>query len=582
MSKIHILDSSTINKIAAGEVIERPASVVKELVENSIDANSDEITIKLKEGGKKEITVIDNGSGMDEQDLELSIIRHATSKITKIEDVYSIFSYGFRGEALATIADVSKLEITSATLGTEHSNQIQVEHGKILKKTISAYRKGTTITIQNLFYNIPARQKFLKTSNYELKKIIDWIKLIAISNPKIDFKIVVDGKEVYHFSKKQNHDERIKEIHFDIAKDLVPGTYKDPLVSATAFVSKPNKVDERGSTFLYVNNRPIKNLTVLSAVKKAYEARIPRNYKPNVIIFLDINPKTIDINVHPQKLEIRVKEDSQLFLPTYYAVKNALEQIKEVEIDKTRPTQLISTINAFVSEKAEEIKTAEEKTQDFVFKPDDNYAQKSLNIKISEKVEPARIIKNFKIIGQIFNSYILVEKKESLFIFDQHVAEERYYFEEIKKQYKENKELLKQELLVPFGFILPYEDRVVIMENKKEFENLGFEVDELRDEILVRSVPLKVRNTITKDETKELLLDMIKEIKTDIADKQNNLFATIACKMSVKAGMPLNELQMEKIIENLFSCENPFTCPHGRPVFMELSKDKIEKEVHRK
>jgi DNA mismatch repair protein MutL len=581
MSRIHLLDSSTINKIAAGEVIERPVSVVKELVENSIDANSDEIIVKLKDGGKKEITVIDNGSGMDDQDLELSIVRHATSKISKIEDVYSIFSYGFRGEALATIADVSKLEITSAILGKDQSNQIQVEHGKILKKTIFAYRKGTTITVQNLFYNIPARQKFLKTSNYELKKIVDWIKSIAVSNPQIEFKIVIDGKEIYHFSRKQNYEERIRDIYSDIARDLVSGTYKDPLVSTTVFVSKPNKVDERGTTCVYVNNRPIKNLTVLSAVKKAYEAKIPRNYKPNAVIFLDINPHTIDINVHPQKLEIRVKEDSQLFLPTYNAVKNALEQVKETEIDKTRPTQLISTINTFVSEKAEEVKTSE-KQLDFVFKPDENQIQKSLNMAGPEKTASAKVIKNFRIIGQVFNSYILVEKNGSLFIFDQHVAEERYNFEEIKKQYNENKGLLKQELLVPFGFILPYEDRAILMENKKELEKLGFEVDELRDEILVRSVPLKVRNTITKDETKELLLDIIREIKTDIADKQNNLFATIACKMSVKAGMPLNELQMEKIIENLFTCENPFTCPHGRPTFMELSKDRIEKEVHRK
>ena len=582
MNKIHVLDSSTINKIAAGEVIERPASIVKELVENSIDANSDEIVVKLKDGGKKEIVVIDNGTGIEKEDLELTILRHATSKITKIEDIYSILSYGFRGEALSTIADVSKMEISSAIEGYDHSNVIEVENGQINKKTIAAFRNGTTITIQNLFYNIPARQKFLKTTNYELKKIIDWIKSIAVSNPKISFKIVVDNKEIYTFQKKSSYEERINEIHFDITKNLTQGTYKDPLVSAIIFVTKPHKVNEsKGITQIYINNRPIKNFTVLSAIKKAFEAKIPKVYRPDAFIFLEINPKIIDINVHPQKLEVRVKEDSLLFLPTYYAVKNALEQIKETEIDKTRPTQLISTITAKLIAESK-TKTERGGMDDFFVKAEKTI-QKSLDILPEEmRYRATPKIKNFKIIGQIFNTYILVEKNNSFYIVDQHVAEERYNFEQIQIQYQEHNGLLKQELLVPFGFLLPVEDRGVLLENKEELGKLGFEIDELKDELLVRTIPLKIRNNITKEETKELLKDVIRGIKADIADKQAGLFATIACKMSVKAGTPLNELQMEKIIENLFDCENPFTCPHGRPIFIELSKDRIEKEVSRK
>ncbi|MDD4983275.1 MAG: DNA mismatch repair endonuclease MutL [Candidatus ainarchaeum sp.] len=582
MSKIHVLDSSTINKIAAGEVIERPASAVKELVENSIDANSDEIIIKLKDGGKKEITVIDNGTGIEEEDLELTILRHATSKITKIEDIYSILSYGFRGEALSTIADVSKMEITSAIEGYDHSNVIEIENGLINRKTMTAFRKGTSITVQNLFYNIPARQKFLKTTNYELKKIIDWIKCIAISNPKVNFKIIVDGKETYNFQKKTGYEERVNEIHFDIAKNLAQGTYKDPLVSAIVFVTKPNKVSEsKGVTQIYINNRPIKNFTVLSAIKKAFEAKIPKTYRPDAFIFLEINPKIVDVNVHPQKLEVRVKEDSLLFLPTFYAVKNALEQIKEAEIDKTRPTQLISTITARLI--AESETKAEKGDMDDFFIKAEKSIQKSLDILPEEMQHHATPkIKNFKIIGQIFNTYILVEKNNSFYIIDQHVAEERYNFEQIQTQYHEHNGLLKQELLVPFGFLLPVEDRGVLLENKDELGKLGFEIDELKDELLVRTIPLKIRNSITKEETKELLKDVIRGIKADITDKQAGLFATIACKMSVKAGTPLNEIQMEKIIENLFDCENPFTCPHGRPIFIELSKDRIEKEVSRK
>jgi len=583
MSKIHVLDSSTINKIAAGEVIERPASVVKELVENSIDANSDEITIKLKDGGKKEITVIDNGTGIEDEDMPLTIVRHATSKIYKIDDIYSILSYGFRGEALSTISDVSKIEICSSIEGMDHSNLIEVENGQITKKTMGAFRKGTSITVQNLFYNIPARQKFLKTTNYELKKIIDWIKSIAVSNPKVGFKIVVDNKETYNFPKKSNYDERINEIHFDIIKDLVSGTYKDPLVSAVVFVTKPNKASEsKGITQIYINNRPIKNFTVLSAIKKAFEAKIPKSQRPDAFIFLEISPKIVDVNVHPQKLEVRVKEDSLLFLPTFYAIKNALEQIKEIEVDKTKPTQLISTITAKLIAESETKAQTKDGLDDFFIKAEKTI-QKSLDILPEDSQKPpAPRIKNFKIVGQIFDTYILVEKGSSFYIVDQHVAEERYNFEQIQNQYQEHNGLLKQELLVPFGFILPSEDRAILLENKEELGKLGFEIDELKDELLVRTVPLKIRNSITKDETKELLKDIMKGVKSDLTDKQVGLFATIACKMSVKAGVPLNEIQMEKMIENLFDCENPFTCPHGRPIFIELGKDRIEREVSRR
>ena len=571
MGKIHLLDSSTINKIAAGEVIERPASVVKELVENSLDAESKEITIKLRDGGKKEITVIDDGQGMPEDDLNLSILRHATSKISNIEDIYSIYSYGFRGEALATIADVSKLEITSATSDMEHSNTIVVENGQILKKTQAAHKRGTSISVQNLFYNVPARQKFLKTSNYELRKIIEWIKTIAISNPTVDFKVFVEGKEIYHFFKKQGYEERINEVNFDIAKELVSGTYKDAIISAIAFVTRPNRVSEHGTTQIYVNNRPIKNFSVISAIKKAFEAKIPRTHKPSAFIFLEINPKVFDVNVHPQKLEIRVREDSMLFLPVYYAVKNALEQIKEVEIDRTRPTQLISNIN----QELENSEVIFEK-KEFVT----NTAQKSLPFVKEINYTPTH--KDFRIIGQLFNTYILIEKNNSLFIVDQHVAEERYNFENIQKQYDKEAGLLKQEMLVPFNFPFSFEDRKIILENKEILEKLGLEIDEINDGIIVRSVPLKIKDFVNKEEIKELLKELANDLKADLKEKQTGLFATIACKASVKAGAPLTELQMEKIIINLFSCENPYTCPHGRPIFIELSKDKIEKEVHRK
>jgi len=579
MTRIHLLDESTINKIAAGEVIERPASVVKELVENSIDAGADEIIIKVKEGGKKQISVLDNGTGMDKEDLLLCVKKHATSKIQKIEDVYSIYSYGFRGEALATIAEVSKTEIISAREEDEFCNKLTIENGKVKDISQETKRKGTEINIYNLFYTIPARQKFLKTDSYELKRIIDWIKTISISNPKIKFKVLSDGKEILSMEQKENYGERVKAV-FDLK--LTKADYKDPVVSAIIYFSNP--VDVLDSTLakqqFYLNNRPIKNDTISKAIYKAFESKIPRGKKPNCFVFLQIDPHVVDINVHPQKLEVRVRNENMFYLPVYEAIKKKLESGFSVQSEDYKPelkTKIISLLGEKFAQtesiSAQRIDNEKESLHSRVF-------QDKLSLTISEGSKS--IQKKYKIIGQLLDTYILVEtQQESLLIIDQHVAEERYYFEKFQQDYKENRKIESQSLLVPISLEFEPEEVGLIEEKKKELLLLGLEIDSFgKESVIVRKLPLIMNKIPSKEDLHNLILDVINE-QGSFDSKLNNVIATMACKTSVKAETPLSEPVMSHIIERLFSTKNPYTCPHGRPIIIELTKSEIEKKIGR-
>ncbi|PIU22509.1 MAG: hypothetical protein COT14_00860 [Candidatus Diapherotrites archaeon CG08_land_8_20_14_0_20_30_16] len=581
MPKIILLDESTITKIAAGEVIERPASVVKELVENSLDAGATEITVKIKDGGKKQITVIDNGQGMDKEDILLCTKRHATSKIQSINDIYSIFSYGFRGEALATVAEVSKMEIISGTKTDSYSYKLVLEEGKQKEFVPTTKYQGTTINIYNLFYTIPARQKFLKSDSYEFKKICDWLKSITIPNIKIEFKLYNDTKLVFEYKKCDTIKQRIQEV---FGLDVFEGQSKDPIVDAQVYYTNPTDLKELfGDTkqIFYVNNRPITNRTIAFAIIKAFETRVPKGRKPNVFVFLNISPKVIDVNVHPQKLEVRVKDDNTFFYPVYGALKNSLEKGIDSNTDEKR-TKIISLLGQennlthILKDKNEiNIPQKEKQTQT-------TFSFASNNIETKSK---------YKILGQYNNTYILVEdENESLLIIDQHVADERIHFENLSIIFERDGTIKSQQLILPLSLDFELEYLEIFTEYAKVFLTFGFDFDVLKDSILLRSIPVVLGRIPDKQELKEMLLEIANNVenqgKLKIDNLINNLrvsiLTTLACKSAIKADTSLGLFEMKRIIDGLFVTKNPYTCPHGRPIIIELTKNEIYHKIGRK
>jgi len=585
MSKIHLLDNSTITKIAAGEVIERPSSVVKELVENALDANSDDIVIKLKKGGKKQISVIDNGTGMEKADLLLCAKRHATSKISRIEDLFNIFSYGFRGEALATISEVSKMEIISGTKDLEISYKLVLENGK--QKDLLPETKfiGTIVNVYNLFYNIPARQKFLKSDAYELKRIADWIKSIAVANPKISFKLYNDDKQILEYKKANSIKSRIKDV---FGLDVFLGESKDPIVDAKVYYTNPTDLKEYNANakqIYFINNRPILNTTIAFAIRKAFESKIPKGRKPNVFVFLKINPKVIDINVHPQKLEVRVRDSNTFFYPVYTALTKSLEQGVSDSVE--RKTKIISLIEKEYTEN-----NIKELTTKYNPKSNNklNMSQETLSFNSNKGITDNSSKTNYKILGQYNNTFILVEDvNESLLIIDQHVAEERYNFEKFMKLFDNNKAINQQQLIVPLDFEFDKDIIEIFNSNKDLFLTFGFDISTLKDSIVVRSIPTVLGRIPEKNELREMLLEITNNFENKESLKKDNLInnlrvnilKSLACKSSVKADTPLSFFEMKQIVENLFTTKNPYTCPHGRPIIIELTKKEIYHKIGR-
>ncbi len=572
MPKIQLLDESTITKIAAGEVIERPASVVKELIENSLDSGASEIIIKVKQAGKKQISVIDDGSGMDKEDLSLCIKRHATSKIRKIEDIYSIFSYGFRGEALATIAEVSKIEIISGTKDSEVSYKLALENNKNVNLTPQTKYLGTTINVYNLFYNIPARQKFLKTDSYELKKIVDLIKTIAIANYKVKFKFYSEDKLIFDYKSCEDVKKRIKDV-FNL--DVFEAEYRDPIVNSKIYFTNYSEVKDSYTEkqIFYVNNRAIINKTINYAISKAFEFKIPKGKKPNVFVFLELNPKIIDVNVHPQKLEIRVKDSNTFFYPVYTALKNKLEEglKNNLEPQKTKIISLISESKSNYNFNDSQVIETEKKEQ---------FENKKLFFaSIEEKLK-------FKILGQYNKTFILVENEsENLLLIDQHVAEERYNYELFLEQYSNKNYLEKQTLLSPMILDFAFEDLGLLEDLKENLLRFGLDYTILKKELVLRSIPIILGRIPDKLELKELFLDLIKDLdlnkKNNLEDLKEKILISLACKKSVKADTILSTFEMSRIIENLFKTKSPYTCPHGRPTIIELTKKEIYKKIGR-
>ncbi|MDD5687577.1 MAG: DNA mismatch repair endonuclease MutL [Elusimicrobia bacterium] len=567
MNRIKILPLDIVNKIAAGEVIERPASVVKELVENSLDANAKYITIMIKKSGKELISVSDDGCGMTKEDAVLSIKRHSTSKISDITDLEKIYTLGFRGEALPSIASISNMEIVTRTNDSNVASSIKIENGNVVNLSEIGAPCGTTVEVKNIFMNVPARLKFLKSETTEKNKIISLITEYAISYYNVYFRLISDDKEVFTYSPADNLEVRLAQIFGnEFIRELLSIELKHEQISICGFVSKPEKTFlNRNRSFVFINRRPVNSRIIVSAVKNGYEEYLKKKENPAMFLFFEINPESIDVNVHPTKREIKFKDENAVYSLVYQAIRSRIltkESIPAVasKIDISKP----------VSDYARNIssKSAEYIAQEFSVR----------QTKDSAESKPLQV----KYIGRIFELYILIEDNGNLLIIDQHAAQEKILYEKFKRQI--NKKTLEiQHLLIPVNIELSPKEFNILQGLKDNLENLGFEIEEFgKNTFVVKSVP-----AIIGDVSIDVIIaEVIRKKKSgeisDTSDEITENLIKTACKTAIKSGDKLSEMEVSKLLDELFKCSNPYTCPHGRPTIIQLTKDEIDKRFLRK
>lgn len=591
MGNVVILDENTINKIAAGEVVDRPASIVKELVENSIDAKAKNITIEIKKGGIKQIIITDDGTGISSDDVLLAFERHATSKIRKEEDIQSILSMGFRGEALASIASIAKVTMKTRRLGESIGSELSVNAGKrsLLKEI--PFNIGTTINVEDIFYNVPARYKFLRKDFTEAGYIEDIVTLLALAHPEISFKYINSGKLIFSTSGGTD----LKSTIFNIfGKEVLENTldvnYEYQKIKIEGVVGNPKiSRSTRKNEMLFVNSRYVKNKTMTKALERAFEQNLNIGKFPFAILNIYVLPETIDVNVHPAKLEVKFEDENKVFEAVYHAVKNAIENFRR----NTSPFAAVEDANKNDKEnKNEKIKYLENVNNVEYLKPKEGpvyYNEKSnveikdiLNVYENVLKEDYKTKIDYKYIGSFLNTYILIEIAEKLYIIDQHAAHERLLYEKIKEgYYSKNRET--QMLILPTLVEFKHSEKELIEKNMEMFTLAGFVLEDFGDNaIKISGVP----NTGYEINYQELFLDILDGLegntKTTAKEKEERFIETIACKAAVKANMKLTKEEHIVLINEMISLKDPFTCPHGRPTAYEISKYEIERRFSRK
>lgn len=630
MKRINILDEHTSNKIAAGEVVERPSSVVKELIENSIDAEAKNITIEIEEGGCSLIRIIDDGNGIHKDDIKKAFMPHATSKIKDAEDIYSILTLGFRGEALASIAAIAKVNLKSKTEADEFGSEIIIEGGSIQSTKDIGCNKGTIMEVRDLFYNVPARKKFLKSISREGSLIGDIINRIALSNPDISIKFYNNGKKVLHTYGTGNLKDVIRTVYGKtISENIIYFESKEEDISLYGYIGKEEiSRGSRNNQSIFVNGRYIKNKTIVAAVENAFKSFATVNKFPFFVLFLEVYPEFVDVNIHPTKAEIKFKEDRIIFKKIFDLVHKAFklevfndfyipEEEKEVseEINKTDEVENIS-FNMEVLTREEEIykepiinKDLDNLSYDDIKKEEELYkALKNSNVvynnnninksapsvvyeersKINEDIKPLKNeidrtpkFPGLKVIGQFNKTYILAEYDEVLYIIDQHAAHEKILFEKYLKNIEDG-DIVVQTLLVPTLIDLTTDDYCYFEENIDIFINAGFIIEKFGgNTIAIKEVPY----FLGKLDARNLFINILDNIKSlgsgKTTEVKYNRIATLACKAAVKANDYLNEIEMERLINDLRHIEDPFHCPHGRPVIIKFTNYELDKKFRR-
>jgi len=598
MGKIILLDENTINKIAAGEVIERPASVVKELMENSIDADATSITVEVKNGGKTLISVIDNGYGIMREDIPYLFERHATSKIKSIDDLNRIITLGFRGEAMSSIAAVADIELESQSNEDTLGTRIVMHSGKVIEKKEISTSIGTIIKVKNLFHNIPARLKFLKSDKTELSYITDTVEKIALSNTHISIKYIVDDNIVFQTPGNGDLLSVIQCIYgIKTAKLMLPVEYSNNLLSIHGYISKPelNKGNSKQIIFS-INGRIVKNNLLKEAAKAAYKTLLMNDRYPIIILDINIDPENIDVNVHPTKAEVKFTDERSIFNLVYHSIHQTLSNnsivygsnldddnvinIKEANFDKT---EMIYKNNDSAYSFVEKNRFSnqfidEHNKRDYV-----DYNKEYKNTEIDNESDIYALNKEInkgKIIGQIFDTYIIYQSEDQFFIIDQHAAHERIFYEEFRDRIR-NRIVEKQPLLMPIIIELTPKEKNIIDRYKDILFDLGFDLEFFSEKSLaIRQVPI-IQGEPCSGFMITSLLDTIENYKNDYNSIFEKVIMELACKSAIKANKKLSGKEAEELIIRLFKTKQPYTCPHGRPTMISFTKNELEKKFKR-
>lgn len=635
MARINVLPKEIYQLIAAGEVVERPSSVVKEMIENSLDAGAKNITLEIKNGGSTYIRITDDGCGIERDDVRKVFISHATSKISKKDDLNSIATLGFRGEAMASISAVSKVELLTKAENEEIGTRYEIAGGEELEFDDAGCPNGTTIVVRDIFFNTPARMKFLKKDVTEGNQVAGIVDRMAISHPKISFRFIRDGKQVLITSGNGDLKSTVYSVlGKEMSDSLMSVDYSFNDMRITGFVSKPTASRKsRAGQYFYINNRIVKSKTAMAALEQAYKNTIMVGRFPACVLNIELNPAQVDVNVHPAKTEVRFANEKPIFDLVYYAVKTAIENdrtVKEVEfkenpiyrqepknvyqnndnksfqakfdffkkkdeppsqqVIKTKPRENFWQVEApkpeykiardekpkarvdinIEYEEPEEISTAESEDA-----PKERDIEK---VVITDEKDNENFIPNFKLIGEAFKTYLIVEIENELYFIDKHAAHERMNFERFKAQAT----VETQMLLAPVVVNLTKDEFIAISENVELIKKCGFELEEFGEsQIIVRAIP----SLVDGDSVKDLILEIAQKLlehKTDILpDKIDWIYHSASCRGAVKAGDYTSRQEQEMFVKKLLSMPNIRFCPHGRPVFIKMSKYDIEKQFGR-
>lgn len=620
-SIIHVLDEKTANKIAAGEVVERPSSVIKELTENALDAGATTVEIEIADGGSSYMRVSDNGSGMSEEDAKKSIIRHGTSKISSIEDIFSITSLGFRGEAVPSIAAVSELVMTTRMNDTDLAFRMVLSGGSVKEEEHTGASVGTTMEVRNLFFNTPARKKFMKSERTESSKISDIITKLALTRPDVAFTFINNGRTVLQTGGTGDDLETIAAIYgAAVAKEVFPVTYENENFTIHGFVGKPSLLKStRAWQTCIVNRRVIHNAVVFKAIENAYHAMLPKSGYPFALLYVETDPATIDVNVHPAKTEIKFADEQQMYRAVYHCIITAL-------MSREKPEQIATPVNLSTRqiEKAVPAKEVENRQGSFTFStPRDGgfstegrknnggslehgyvpvqrqdkpytpephvkaYAAGEENPfsavleELSESVKEHSVIHFdgdedvFIPLGAVADCYIVAKKGEDLYIIDQHAAHERVRYDKFCKR---TESMPSQQLLTAEFVEADSSDMQLFSEKEEVFRDLGYIYTEAGPTTLrMEAIPADLPTSHIADSLQEICHILHESPQTDKATLRHSALAYLSCHGAVKAGDTLNVREMKELLEALFHTETPYVCPHGRPIIVRFTPGELAK-----
>lgn len=620
-SIIHVLDEKTANKIAAGEVVERPSSVIKELTENALDAGATTVEIEIADGGSSYMRVSDNGSGMSEEDAKKSIIRHGTSKISSIEDIFSITSLGFRGEAVPSIAAVSELVMTTRMNDTDLAFRMVLSGGSVKEEEHTGASVGTTMEVRNLFFNTPARKKFMKSERTESSKISDIITKLALTRPDVAFTFINNGRTVLQTGGTGDDLETIAAIYgAAVAKEVFPVTYENENFTIHGFVGKPSLLKStRAWQTCIVNRRVIHNAVVFKAIENAYHAMLPKSGYPFALLYVETDPATIDVNVHPAKTEIKFADEQQMYRAVYHCIITAL-------MSREKPEQIATPVNLSTRqiEKAVPAKEVENRQGSFTFStPRDGgfstevrknnggslehgyvpvqrqdkpytpephvkaYAAGEENPFSAVREELSESVKEHSVIhfdgdedvfiplGAVADCYIVAKKGEDLYIIDQHAAHERVRYDKFCKR---TESMPSQQLLTAEFVEADSSDMQLFSEKEEVFRDLGYIYTEAGPTTLrMEAIPADLPTSHIADSLQEICHILHESPQTDKAMLRHSSLAYLSCHGAVKAGDTLNIREMKELLEALFHTETPYVCPHGRPIIVRFTPVELAK-----